>query len=568
MSIGLPLWYIPRSMASEQEKGRPPVHWADQIAARIIAERGPLGAQKEHFTCASGITPSGVIHIGNFREIISVDLVVRALRDAGERVRFIYSWDDFDVFRKVPPAMPKQQMLKEHLRWPITDVPDPYEAEESYAAHNEKVLEAVLPLVGVTPEYLYQTREYRSGTYAEGMRAALAGRETIRDILNEHRTSPLPEDWWPVTIFSSFSHKDTTTILSWDGEWGVTYRCGESGREETIDLRTATGAKLLWRTDWPMRWRHEQVDFEPAGKEHHSAGGSFDTARLISERVYDYPPPVTFKYDFISIKGRGGKISSSHGEVVALSDVLEVYEPEVVRYLFAGTRPNAEFAISFDLDVIKIYEDYDRCERAFFGLEKMNEKKLEKEVRTYLLSQLPERAAVLTQLGAGTDRSDHAPLQFPFRTVCNFLMITAGDIEAALARFPEYSEQAYAGEKERLVRRARCAWNWITNFAPDDFRFELKQGTEPPVDVTPEQARALQLLYDEVHDHLDEHDEKSLQNRIYELAEAAGAEKKEFFAAMYQVLIGKERGPRLGGFLFTIGRQRLLTILKPYREQL
>ncbi|MDR1957360.1 MAG: lysine--tRNA ligase, partial [Treponema sp.] len=63
-------------------------HWADETAAKIIREKGEKGC----YTCASGITPSGTVHIGNFREIISVDLVARALRDLGKQVRFIYSW--------------------------------------------------------------------------------------------------------------------------------------------------------------------------------------------------------------------------------------------------------------------------------------------------------------------------------------------------------------------------------------------------------------------------------------------------------------------------------------------
>jgi len=63
-------------------------HWADQQAAKIIKEKGDLPL----YTCASGITPSGTVHIGNFREIITVDLIVRALKDRGKNVRFIYSW--------------------------------------------------------------------------------------------------------------------------------------------------------------------------------------------------------------------------------------------------------------------------------------------------------------------------------------------------------------------------------------------------------------------------------------------------------------------------------------------
>ena len=533
------------------------VHWADQTADRIIAQKGPLGPEKPRFTCASGITPSGTVHIGNFREIISVDLVARALRDAGEDVRFIYSWDDFDVFRKVPVNMPQQEVLAGYLRWPITDVPDPYGTLGSYAERNERDLEEVLPEVGVFPEYLYQAGKYRASEYAQGIRTALEHRDAIRALLNEHRTTPLPADWWPVSVFSRFSHKDTTKVLDWDGEWGLTYRCEETGNEETVDLRETDLVKLPWRIDWPMRWQAEQVDFEPAGKEHHSAGGSFDTAKSIAREIYGYDAPVTFKYDFISIKGRGGKISSSTGEVIGLPEVLEVYEPEIVRYLFASSRPNAEFAISFDLDVIKIYEDYDRTERIYFGLEQVGEKRTAKERRTYELSQLPSTLEKLT-------KAPKSLIQLPFRTLCNFLMITAGDIDAALERFPDFDVERHADQLPRLRRRARCAWSWITSFAPEDFRFELKDGGEPVGDLGDNERAAVRALRDEVSDRLTEHDEKSMQERVYAIADEQGVEKKKFFEVMYQILIGKERGPRLGGFLLTIGKDRLLQILSEY----
>ncbi|RKX90926.1 MAG: lysine--tRNA ligase, partial [Spirochaetes bacterium] len=156
--------------------GKKSVHWADINADKIIREKG----EKETYVCASGITPSGTVHIGNFREIISVDLVVKALRDKGKNVRFIYSWDDYDVFRKVPVNMPKQDLLKEYLRKPITLVPDTMGKYSSYAEANEKELESLLPVVGVKPEYIYQASRYRSSKYAEGIRTALEHRDTIR----------------------------------------------------------------------------------------------------------------------------------------------------------------------------------------------------------------------------------------------------------------------------------------------------------------------------------------------------------------------------------------------------
>jgi len=191
------------------------VHWADIYAEKIVREKG----NKAVYVCASGITPSGVVHIGNFREIISVELVVRALRNLSVPLRFIYSWDDFDVFRKVPADMPKKDELEGYLRYPITMVPDPAGTEESYARANEKRLEQVMACLGVHPEYIYQSRKYAAGDYAHGMRTALDNQAQIRAVLNKHRTTELPHDWCPVSVFCSSCHRDTTKVKEWDGEW-------------------------------------------------------------------------------------------------------------------------------------------------------------------------------------------------------------------------------------------------------------------------------------------------------------------------------------------------------------
>lgn len=518
-------------------------HWADVNAEKILREKG----DKPVYTCASGITPSGTVHIGNFREIISVDLVVRALRDRGKKVRFIYSWDDYDVFRKVPKNMPQPELLATYLRQPITRVPDTLGRAENYARGNEKDLEVLLPRVGVHPEYLYQAERYTRGYYAEGIRHALRHRDEIRATLDAHRTEPLAADWWPVSMFCQSCHRDNTTLTGWDGDWGLSYSCPDCGQHETVDLRQASGAKLPWRIDWPMRWVKEGVDFEPAGKDHHSEGGSFDTAKL-TVKVFGGEAPVTFQYDFLSIKGRGGKISSSSGEVIGLDDVLEVYTPELTRYLFAGTRPNAEFAISFDLDVLKIYEDYDKCERIYYGLHEVNEKEKAKQSRIYELSQVDKP-------------EPQAPYQVGIRHLSTLLQTYDGDIERTLAAFPDLSE----AQKPRLRERAACAWRWVTRFAPADFTFRLKTGDEPAVELTAAAAAGVRGLLAVVDTELDQLDEKQLNDRIYAVAAAAGVDAKELYQAMYQALVGKDQGPRLASFLKIIGRERLQTVLRAYR---
>lgn len=521
-------------------------HWADQTADKIIRERGDL----DSYTCASGITPSGTVHIGNFREIISVDLVVRALRARGKNVRFIYSWDDYDVFRKVPVNMPNQDVLEKHLRYPITMVPDPFERDESYARHHEVDVETILPAVGIKPEFLYQASRYRAHLYADGMKLAMNSRAKIKECLNHYRDDahkiPESEEYWPVAMFCEKCNRDTTTIEGWDGDWGLEYSC-ECGNRETVDLRKTKGAKLGWRVDWPMRWAHENTVFEPAGKDHHSHGGSFDTAKLVSEQVFGWNPPVTFRYDFIGIKGTPGKMSSSKGKVVDLYDVLRVYQPEVVRYLFAGTRPNTEFVISFDLDVIKIYEDFDKTERIAWGAEKAkNDDVFAKERRIYELSQVGELPSCISY-------------QVPFRHLCNLLQTASGDIESVIASLPGVEE----AQLDRLRTRARCAWYWITECSPEDFRFALRlDGSKAALEGA--ELEAVRKLRDEVVPKMDGVDEKALSELCYAVATECGIEAKALFTATYQALIAKDQGPRLASFMKIIGRERLEKILAGY----
>ena len=521
------------------------LHWADQTAQKILREVG----EKDEYTCASGITPSGTVHIGNFREIISVDLVVRALRKLGKKVRFIYSWDDYDVFRKVPLNMPKPEVLEKYLRFPITATPDTFGRDESYARHHEIDVESVLPRVGIFPEFLYQCKKYQNGDYAEGMKKALDSRKELKDILNTVRDDAhkITEEYYPASVFCSACNKDTTKIEDWNGDWNLTYSC-ECGNKECLDLRKAKNVKLGWRVDWPMRWAYEQVVFEPAGKDHHSQGGSFDTARLVSERIYNWKAPISFRYDFIGLKGLPGKMSSSKGKVVSLTDVLEVYQSEVLRYLFASTRPNTEFVISFDLDVIKIYEDYDKCERIAWKLqEAKNEEAFQKEYRIYELSQVGDMPCMPSY-------------QIPFRHLCNLLQVHNGDIDAVLAGLQDLKDE----QKERFIERAKCAWNWIRDTgAPEDFKFSINEPSSVP-EVQADFLPLMLLIKNEIIPNINSMEEKELSTKLYDVANEAGKEPKALFTVLYQVLIGKDQGPRLAGFMKIVGKEKLEELFKKF----
>lgn len=522
-----------------------PVHWADFTAERIIKQIG----DKDSYVLASGITPSGVVHFGNFRETITVDFVARALRKRGKEVRFIFSWDDYDTFRKVPLNMPKQEELKKFLYQPIVDTPDPFDEHESYASHQEKAYEAQVKKVGVEVEAIYQAKMYRAGTYKDGIKKALENRDVIARILNEHRTSPLAADWLPVSVYCEKCNTDHDIKNMKYAESKISYDCSACGHSGSEDLETTSRVKLPWRVDWPMRWAFEKVDFEPGGKDHSSQGGSFSTAKEIVKEIYDWTAPVYLQYDFVSIKGAGGKMSSSTGNIITVNDVLKVYEPEMVRWIFASYKSNVDFAVSFDLDVVKTYEDFDRQERLVYGKEQGNEKKVNMAKRVYELSQINSDDMIPAEM----------PFQPSFRHLCNILQINDGKIDKAREAYS--SEIKNDRDERRFSERSERALFWLENYAPEDFKFQINPET-PSITPDDKQGQYLANLKNVINTSWDSIEtDKQLHEKMYELMHEVELKPADIFPLMYNILISREKGPKLAGFIRTIGKDRVLSLL-------
>jgi lysyl-tRNA synthetase class 1 len=536
-------------------------HWADQAAERTLRAHpraADAGAAGETVAVAAGITPSGVVHVGNFREVITVDLVARALRDRGVPVRFIYSWDDFDVLRKVPKDAPQQELLHEHLHRSIADVPDPWGDHDSYASHHIAAFESSLRPLGIAPEFIRQHRRYRAGAYAEGIRTALAAAARIREILNDARRAHgarrlLGDDWLPLSGFCDACGKDALRF-HWDGEHTVRYDCTGCGHAQDVDLRRGGNLKLPWRVDWPMRWAHERVAFEPGGKDHSSAGGSYDTAKRIVAEIYGWSAPQYVGYDFVSCKGQGGKLSSSKGGVVTVADCLEVYEPELLRWLFASYRPNTEFAISFDLDVIKLYEDHDRMLRLAHEADDggKNDKKRQAARRTMQLASVDHH-----RIEPGSE----PPFLAGFRHLSVILQIFDGDLERTRAHYEAEGHLRDPESRRRFQQRARCVWSWIEQYAPEDFRYRIR--TEPVTRAVDGEHRvALARLVEILEQHPEAHDD-ALGEQFKALAGELTLPLKDFYPLVYELLLGRDRGPKLSTLLATMGAVRALPLLRP-----
>lgn len=526
-------------------------HWADHAARRVVSFWGP----RDSYTVASGITPSGTVHIGNFREVITVDLVARALRGLGHNVRFIYSWDDFDTFRKVPKNLPNQEMLTEQLRRPISRVPDPRGVAKSYSGFGIMAFEKELAAVGIDPEFIYQHERYSSGAYAEQIKFVLENKEKIVAILNEHRSEPLPATWLPTAIYCEKCDRDTMEYERYPGGWDYAYKCSSCGNETVTDIRKTRNLKLNWRTDWPMRWAFEKIDFEPGGKDHSSEGGSFDTGKKIVKEIWGREPPVYQQYDFVMIKGGTGKMSSSSGELFTVAQALEVYPPQILRWIFAGHRPNHDFSLAFDADVIKTYDEFDRAEAvALDPAQAATDKKWPMTRRVYELSTVDGAVP------------SNAPYRAPFRELCGRLQICSGDARRTLERY--YADLIKNDfDRAAFMDRAARAWNWLQAFAPEEFRYSLEAGVRNKADFTDAQLAAIEVLVHLVREvDLDAIEPKDLNQLIYDkVVHGTGCDPKEAFKGIYQKLIGRDQGPRLPGFIKELGRERLNELLGAWK---
>jgi lysyl-tRNA synthetase class 1 len=270
---------------------------------------------------------------------------------------------------------------------------------------------------------------------------------------------------------------------------------------------------------------------------------------VIDQEVFGHVPPIYLQYDFVSIKGGPGKMSSSSGNVVDLGQVLAIFSPEMVRYIFARQKPNTDFSIAFDEDVIKLHDEFDRAEeQAYQPGDPANSK--------WMMNRRVYELALPSGVVPGV-----RPYRPPFRVLCNRLQICGGDVERTLSRYYR-KDVVTAADRDSFTGRARRAAAWLASYAPEEFRYSLRD--EPlNLELTELERQGLAALRTLVAStDLDAIDPKVLNQAVYDQAiHGTGVDPKAFFIAVYQRLISRDQGPRLPGFLKEIGKEKLLELL-------
>ena len=134
----------------------------DRLAQEI--EDDPARTPGQALVCASGISPSGPIHLGNLREVVTAHLVAEALRRRGHPAVHLHSWDDYDRLRNVPAGL--DPSLRAYIGRPLSAVPDPAGQVDSYAAHFIAEFRRALEALGIRVQAVRQSERYPRGDYS------------------------------------------------------------------------------------------------------------------------------------------------------------------------------------------------------------------------------------------------------------------------------------------------------------------------------------------------------------------------------------------------------------------
>jgi len=508
------------------------MHWAEVLADDLLKK------QTTH-VLATGITPSGPIHIGNMREILTTDAVYRCLRAKGGKAELIYVCDDYDPLRKVYPYLP--QSFAQYVGKPISEIPCPCGNHKSYADHFLTLFLNSLKEVGVNPKVYRASDMYAKGMYNESIQIALENTNEIRKILETVSGRQIPKEWLPFNVKCQKCGRLSTTHPGLYEYPTIEYTC-DCGFSGEVDIRNGGIGKLPWRVDWPARWKMLKVTFEPCGKDLATVGGARETGAKIVEEIFGYPHPALQVYEFIMLKGQGA-MHSSKGTALSSEEMLRMTPPEVLRFLIMRNQPNKHIVFDTGLGLLTLVDEYDKEEEAYFGKEEET-KGMKDLKKTYELSQ---PYAVPKEM----------PFHLPYRHIVTLIQIgkTWDDVKKIVQRTGQIPKKLTSDDETHLQQRAEHVQYWLETFAPDEVKFEVK-ATLPKITLSPEQKTILNLFKEKVPSLAWE--PEAIHNGIYELAETTKIPIKTAFQALYQVILGQQQGPRAGYFLSNLEKEFVL----------
>ncbi len=556
-----------------------PVHWVEEIIEEICSKK------PEEITLSTGKTPSGHIHLGILREIIICDALRRIFENDGKTVNNLLFFDSLDAAKRFPGYI-SEDFQKKHIGKPFSMIPCPFSDCESYAHHFGNELVDVFPHFGIKTKIIWAHELYKTKEMQEMIKIALENTGKIKEILKKYILPTIKEDdkeefiemqkkWMPVMVIcencNRIQHRDSEGSINpnrvknyFQENETVSYKCEACGYDGILSIWSGR-LKLNWRVDWPAKWALYKTTCEPAGKDHSVKGGAYDTGIELCQELYAYKGPVKVPYEWLRLGDKD--MGTSKGIVFTPKKYLEIADPMIYRAIILRTTPTKH--ITFRIEELSQYYDYyDRIENIYYELEK-TEVPEEKKFISYIFP--------LTQIAeVPQTKLKKIPLKLLtfFAQIQNILSIDKL-YEKAKAYMEEHNFEQKLTKQEFKTLLSQTN-NWI-----EEVKKVLESINDPKTINEIKKKVELFTIPEKVNDNikieLEENqikgiyslkeylketeglDADSIQNRIFSIAKnELNLASKKLFRAIYQVILGKNSGPRLGPFLSLLDKDWLL----------
>ncbi len=516
--------------------------WYDKAASELIDRELKLGRNMDCIRSESGLGASGIPHIGSLADVIRNHAVAQGVRVQGYDAEFIAFSDDKDGLRKVPAGLPEK--MEAWLGFPVSSIPDVLgECHESFGEHITSLLLEAVDLSGVDYTFQSGTKAYENGILNDEIITIMENHEKIGTIIQEELGQEKYTDTLPYfVVCESCGRIYTTNAYRYvPEEKKILYRCEGMeikskwlegcGHDGEVDITSGNG-KLSWKVEFAARWHALDIRFEAYGKD---IADSVRVNDRICRDIFKWEPPMHVQYEMFLDRG-GKKISKSAGNVFTPQVWHRYGSPQSLNLLilkrFVGTKSGSVEEIPPHMDELDDLEDL------WFGKRKIKDKMEESKLRGLF--------DYVWMLKPPTTLSVH----IPYNLMLNLAKVAPKGIEDEFIR-EKLEVYGSLGEGDKgLSSRIKYALNWIEDFGePDQQQVQLNDNEKKAL-------ISFSLALEKASN------DEEYQSAVFNVAKDQGIHPRNLFQILYSILLGKTRGPRLGPFIATIGKDSVINELK------
>ena len=503
--------------------------WPFEEARRLIKRFEKNPPKNGYALFETGYGPSGLPHIGTFGEVARTSMVIRAFQLLSEiPTRLVCFSDDLDGMRKVPSNVPNSESLVEYLQLPLTSVPDPFGEYESFGHHNNAMLKRFLDTFGFEYEFISATEFYRSGKFDKIL---LQAAEKYDEIMEVMLASLREERQRTYSIFLPI-HPSTGRVMyvpmkSVSSENGTITFDTQDGTEMTLPV-TGGNVKLQWKPDFGARWAALGVDFEMYGKDHSTNTPIYDKI----SHILGHTAPEHFSYELF-LDENGQKISKTSGNGVSIDEWLRYASTESLSY-FMYLKPKTAKRMHFDV-IPKAVDEYHQQLRAY---EIQDDKaRLSNPVWHIHGGDVPKSGMVV-----------------PFSMLLNLASVVGAENKGQLWGFiKRYASDAAPDTNTDLDAAVEFSVRYYNDFVKPTKTYRAPSNLE---------SEALVELLEGLKTWNKGLDPDALQSLVFSCGRERFDPMRDWFKALYEVLLGASQGPRFGGFLALLGIEESIALIE------